>query len=217
MDIVHARAAGMDISKRDAKVCLLIPGKRAGTYTSSVTTWGATMASILEPRDFLEHEHVTVVAMEASSDYWKPFFYLLEETLPVVLVNAKAARSIPGRKTDVSDAAWLAQLAAHGLIRGSFVPPEPIRELRDPTRPRSIDTRDRAQEIQRLEKFSNGRTVCGVDLWCGFGSGAAGSPFVRCWGDYTLWILFTGPHRSAGGATADDVGTPLPRGRTCFT
>jgi transposase len=153
MDIVHDRAAGMDISKRDAKVCLRVPGKRPGTYTSTVTTWGATTAGILELRDFLEREHVTVVAMEATSDYWKPFFYLLEETLPVVLVNAKAARNIPGRKTDVSDAAWLAQLAAHSLIRASFVPPEPIRELRDLTRARSIATRDRAREIQRLEKF----------------------------------------------------------------
>jgi transposase len=153
MDIVHDRAAGMDISKRDAKVCLRVPGKRPGTYTSTVTTWGATTAGILELRDFLEREHVTVVAMEATSDYWKPFFYLLEETLPVVLVNAKAARNIPGRKTDVSDAAWLAQLAAHSLIRASFVPPEPIRELRDLTRARSIATRNRAREIQRLEKF----------------------------------------------------------------
>lgn len=153
MDIIHERAAGMDISKRDAKVCVRIPGARAGTYTSKVTTWGSTTQSILELREFLEREHVTVVVMEATSDYWKPFFYLLEETLPVMLVNAKAARNIPGRKTDVSDAAWLAQLAAHGLLRASFVPPEPIRELRDLTRARALATRDRAREIQRLEKF----------------------------------------------------------------
>jgi transposase len=159
MDIVHDRAVGMDISKRDAKVCLRVPGARAGTYTSTVTTWGATTRQILELRDFLEHEHVTTVVMEATSEYWKPFFYLLEETLPVMLVNAKAARNIPGRKTDVSDAAWLAQLAAHGLLRASFVPPEPIRELRDLTRARSIATRDRTREIQRLEKFLEGSGI----------------------------------------------------------
>ncbi|AMB39402.1 MULTISPECIES: IS110 family transposase [Paenarthrobacter] len=153
MDIVHERAAGMDISKRDAKVCVRVPGTRAGTYTSKVTSWGATTGAILELREFLEREHVTVLVMEATSDYWKPFFYLLEETLPVMLVNAKAARNIPGRKTDVSDAAWLAQLAAHGLLRASFVPPEPIRDLRDLTRARAIAVRDRAREIQRLEKF----------------------------------------------------------------
>ncbi|MCZ9885184.1 transposase, partial [Arthrobacter sp. B2a2-09] len=86
-----------------------------------------TTQAILELREFLEREHVSTVVMEATSDYWKPFYYLLEETLPVMLVNAKAARNIPGHKTDVSDAAWLAQLAAHGLLRASFVPPEPIR------------------------------------------------------------------------------------------
>jgi transposase len=159
MDIVHERAAGVDISKHDAKVCLRVPGARAGTFRSSVTTWGATTGQILALRDFLEREHVTTVVMEATSDYWKPFFYLLEETLPVMLVNAKAARNIPGRKTDVSDAAWLAQLGAHGLLRASFVPPEPIRELRDLTRARSIATRDRTREIQRLEKFLEGSGI----------------------------------------------------------
>ena len=159
MDIVHERAAGMDISKRDAKVCLRVPGQRAGTYSSTVTTWGATAGQILQLRDFLEREHVTTVVMEATSDYWKPFFYLLEETLPVMLVNAKTARNIPGRKTDVSDAAWLAQLGAHGLLRASFVPPEPIRELRDLTRARTIATRDRTREIQRLEKFLEGSGI----------------------------------------------------------
>lgn len=159
MDIVHERAAGLDISKRDAKVCLRVPGARAGTYTSTVTTWGATTGQILELRDVLERGHVTTVVMEATSDYWRPFFYLLEETLPVMLVNAKAARNIPGRKTDVSDAAWLAQLGAHGLLRASFVPPEPIRELRDLTRARSIATRDRTREIQRLEKFLEGSGI----------------------------------------------------------
>ena len=159
MDIVHERAAGLDISKRYAKVCLRLPGHRAGTFTSTVTTWGATTGQILALRDVLEREHVTTVVMEATSDYWKPFFYLMEDTLPVILVNAKAARNIPGRKTDVSDAAWLAQLGAHGLLRPSFVPPEPIRELRDLTRARSIATRDRTREIQRLEKFLEGSGI----------------------------------------------------------
>lgn len=91
--------------------------------------------------------------MEATSDYWKPFYYLMEERLPVMLVNGRQARNIPGRKTDVSDAAWLAQLAAHGLLRASFVPPEPVRQLRDLTRARAIAVRDRTRHVQRLEKF----------------------------------------------------------------
>lgn len=153
MDIIHDRAAGIDISKRDAKVCLRLPAARQGQFSSTVSTWASTAAAILELRAFLEQQHVTTVVLEATGDYWKPFYYVLEGTLPVLLVNAKNARNIPGRKTDVSDAAWLAQLGACGLLRPSFVPPPPIRELRDLTRARAITVRDRTREIQRLEKF----------------------------------------------------------------
>jgi transposase len=159
MDVVHERAAGMDLSKRDAKVCIRVPGTRAGQFSSKVTTWGATTGEILRLRDFLAEQQVTVVVMEATSNYWKPFYYLMEESLPVMLVNARDARNIPGRKTDVSDAAWLAQLAAYGLLRGSFVPPEPIRDLRDLTRARSLAVHDRTREIQRLEKFLEGSGI----------------------------------------------------------
>ena len=96
---------------------------------------------------------VTTVVMEATSDYWKLFYYLMEDALPVMMVNAKAARNIPGRKADVSDAAWLAQLGARGLLRASFVPLEPIRQLRDLTRARTVAVQDRPREAQRLEKF----------------------------------------------------------------
>ena len=153
MDLVHERAAGLDISKSDAKVAIRSPGKRAGTFTTDVTTWGSTTNQILALRDMLVAAKVTTVVMEATSDYWKPFFYLFEDVLPVMLVNAKAARNIPGRKTDVSDASWLAQLGAHGLLRPCFVPPPPIRVLRDLTRARTIATNDRTREVHRLEKF----------------------------------------------------------------
>ncbi len=153
MDLVHERAAGIDISKGDAKVAIRVPGKRAGTFSTTVKTWGSTTNQILALRDMLVEARVTTVIMESTSDYWKPFYYLFEDVLPVVLVNAKAARNIPGRKTDVSDAAWLAQLGAHGLLRASFVPPEPIRKLRDLTRARTIAVQDRTREGQRLEKF----------------------------------------------------------------
>jgi transposase len=153
MDVVHERAAGIDISKRDAKVAVRVPGKRAGSYTTSVKTFGATTSQILSLTDYLAGERVTTVVMEATSDYWKSFYYVMENALPVMLVNAKHARNIPGRKTDVSDAAWLAQLGAHGLLRASFIPPEPIRELRDLTRARTMAARDRGRIVQRLEKF----------------------------------------------------------------
>ena len=153
MDVVHERAAGIDISKRDAKVAVRVPGKRQGSYTTTVTTFGATTAQVLALVDYLLGQRVTTVVMEASSDYWKPFYYVMEDTLPVMLVNAKHARNIPGRKSDVSDAAWLAQLGAHGLLRASFIPPQPVRHLRDLTRARSMAARDRARIVQRLEKF----------------------------------------------------------------
>ena len=122
MDVVHERAAGIDISKRDAKVAVRVPGKRPGSYTTTVKTFGATTAQVLTLADYLLGQRVTTVVMEATSDYWKPFYYVMEGTLPVMLVNARHARNIPGRKTDVSDAAWLAQLGAHGLLRASFIP-----------------------------------------------------------------------------------------------
>jgi len=152
MDVVHDRAAGMDISKRDAKVCVRIPGSRAGTFSKTVTTYGATTNEILRLRHDLEVAAVTIVVMEATGDYWKPFFFLLAESLNVELVNAKQARNIPGRKTDVSDAMWLAELAAHNLLRASFVPPETIRQLRDLTRTRSNLVYERTREYAGWKK-----------------------------------------------------------------
>jgi transposase len=153
MDVVHPRCAGLDVSKRDVKVCVRIQKPGRARATSTVTTWGAVTNRILALRDHLIAEQVTLVVMEATSDYWKPFYYLLDDgPFEVMLVNARHVKNLPGRKT-VSDAAWLAQLAAHGLVRGSFVPPEPIRQLRDLTRARTTITRQRAREIQRLEKL----------------------------------------------------------------
>ena len=138
----------------DAKVCVRIASSSRARAKSSVTTWGAMTSQILALRDHLVAAEVTLVVMEATSDYWKPFYYLLEDgPFELMLVNARQVKGIPGRKTDVSDAAWLAQLGAHGLVRGSFVPPEPIRQLRDLTRTRTAITHERGREVQRLEKL----------------------------------------------------------------
>ncbi len=154
VDLVHPRCAGIDVSKRDAKVCVRVAGAGRAGATSTVTTWGSVTSQVLALRDHLVGEQVTSVVMEATGDYWKPFYYLLEDgPFEVLLVNARHVKNLPGRKTDVSDAAWLAQLGAHGLVRGSFVPPEPIRQLRDLTRTRTTITRERAREIQRVEKL----------------------------------------------------------------
>jgi transposase len=155
MDVIHPRCAGLDISKKDAKVCVRIVGAGRRRATETVTTWGSTTNQILALREHLVAEQVTCVVMEATGDYWKPFYYLLEglDAVDVMLVNARETKNLPGRKTDVSDATWLAQLGAHGLVRASFVPPQPIRELRDLTRTRTAITRERSREVQRLEKL----------------------------------------------------------------
>lgn len=154
MELLHPRCAGIDISKRDAKVCVRIAGSGRRRAAETVTTWSSMTNQVLALRDHLTQERVTCVVLEATSDYWKPFYYLLEDaSFEVMLVNPRHVKNLPGRKTDVSDAAWLAQLGAHGLVRASFVPPEPIRHLRDLTRTRSAITRERAREVQRLEKL----------------------------------------------------------------
>lgn len=153
MDVVHPRCAGIDCSKKDAKVCVRIQGQGRRAKSATVSTWGATTSQILALREHLVAAKITCVVIESTSDYWKPFYYLLDDALEVVLVNAKAVRNVPGRKTDVSDAAWLADLGAHGLVKASFVPPAPIRELRDLTRTRTVITRERTREVQRLEKL----------------------------------------------------------------
>jgi transposase len=153
MDVVHPRCAGVDISKKDAKVCVRIQGRGNRRTSSTVTTWGAMTNQILALREHLLGQKVTCVVMEATSDYWRPFYYLLESDFDVMLVNARDVKTVPGRKSDVSDAAWLADLGAHGLVHASFVPPEPIRVLRDLTRTRTVITQERSREIARLEKL----------------------------------------------------------------
>lgn len=152
MDVLHDRCAGLDVSKRDVKVCVRTPTVRRGQRHSEVRTFASTTNDLLAMRDWLIAEKVSLVVMEATGDYWRSPFYLLEDALNVQLVNARQVKAMPGRKTDVSDAVWLAQLAECGLLRASFVPPEPIRQLRDLTRYRSVLADERSREAQRLEK-----------------------------------------------------------------
>jgi transposase len=155
MEVVHVRCAGLDVSKKDAKVCVRIAGAGRRKTIETVTTWSSMTNQVLALREHLLAEQVSCVVMEATGDYWKPFYYLLEDLpgVEVELVNARHVRNLPGRKSDVLDATWLAQLGAHGLVRASFVPPEPIRVLRDLTRARTAITRERGREVQRLEKL----------------------------------------------------------------
>jgi transposase len=152
MDVVYERCAGIDISKADVKVCVRVPapGRRR---RKEVRTFSTMTRDLLAMRDWLLAEQVTVVGMEATGAYWKPAFYLLEHDMECWLLNARHMKAVPGRKTDVKDAEWIAELVEHGLVRPSFVPPEPIRQLRDLTRYRTEIVRERTREVQRLEKL----------------------------------------------------------------
>ncbi|MFE7117206.1 IS110 family transposase [Streptomyces sp. NPDC057654] len=152
MEVIHERCAGIDISKVDVKVTIRVPGSNK-RRRSETRTFSSVTSGLLAMRDWLLAEQITLVAMEATGIYWKPAFYLLEHDVECWLLNARHMKSVPGRKTDVKDSEWICKLTEHGLVRHSFVPPEPIRQLRDLTRYRTEVIRERTREAQRLEKL----------------------------------------------------------------
>jgi len=151
MERLIDRCCGLDVHKKTVTACVRVPGAN-GAREQHVRTFGTTTADLLSLRDWLEAFQVTQVAMESTGVYWKPVFYVLEETAICVLANAAQIAQVPGRKTDVKDCVWIAQLLEHGLIRESFVPPAPIRELRDLTRYRKAVIQERTREANRLHK-----------------------------------------------------------------
>jgi transposase len=146
MERLYRRCAGIDVHKDSLMVCLRVEGRE------SVRSYGATSREILKLSDDLAAAGVTIVAMEATGVYWKPVWNLLEGTVELMLVNAQHVKRVPGRKTDVSDAQWLAELLEHGLLTGSFVPPLPQRQLRDLMRQRTQLLNDRARVLNRIHK-----------------------------------------------------------------
>jgi transposase len=153
VEVMHRRCGGIDIGKKSAKVCVRVQGTGSRATSTEVTDWGAMTRDILGLREYLVAQQVSCVLMESTSDYWKPYYYVLEDAgFELILANAGHVKNIPGRKSDVADAVWLADLAAHGLVRASFVPPPAIRDLRDLTRTRTIIARERVRETTRLEK-----------------------------------------------------------------
>jgi transposase len=145
------RGCGLDVHRDTVAACVRVPGQ-GRQREQQVRTFGTTAGELLRLRDWLEEHGVTHVAMESTGVYWKPIFYVLEDVVTCLLVNAAHVKQVPGRKTDVQDCVWLAQLLEHGLLRGSFVPPAPIRELRDLTRYRKGLVQDRQREANRLHK-----------------------------------------------------------------
>ena len=152
MDQLIERCAGLDVHKATVTACVRTPGPN-GTRAQQVHTFRTTSVDLLALRDWLDGQGVTHVAMESTGVYWKPIYYMLEDRFTCLLVNAMHLKHVPGRKTDVQDAVWIAQVLEHGLLRGSFVPPPPIRELRDLTRYRKALIEDRAREVNRLHKI----------------------------------------------------------------
>jgi transposase len=153
-ELLVARVAAIDVAKASGKVCVRLPG-RAGRRVSRVWDVAATSGAVTELAEHLVGQGIEKVTVESTSDYWRIWYYLLEAVgLSVQLVNARDVKNVPGRaKTDKLDAVWLAKLTEKGLLRPSFVPPAPIRRLRDYTRLRTDLTHDRSRQVQRLEKL----------------------------------------------------------------
>ena len=152
METIVRRAAGLDVHKAQVTACVRVPG-RGGERAQELAEFQTTVRGLLGLRDWLKAHRVSQVAMEATGVYWKPVWAILEDEFDCLLVNARHVKQVPGRKTDVSDAAWLCQLLEAGLLRRSFVPPKPIRALRNLTRYRKAQIGERQREANRLHKI----------------------------------------------------------------
>lgn len=152
MRIEFDRVCGLDVHRDTVAACVRIPGENA-TRQEFVQTFGTTTKDLLTLRDWMKSQGVTHAAMEATGVLWRPVYYVLEGEFTLLLVNPAHIKNVPGRKTDVKDAQWIAQLLECGLLRGSFVPPPEIRELRDLTRYRTELAHERTREVQRLHKI----------------------------------------------------------------
>jgi transposase len=149
MEVLYPRCAGLDLGKDTLVACVRLHGQPVG---QEIRTFGTTTRELLALAAWLTEQGVTHAAMEATGTYWKSVWHILEAEVTLVLANAGHIRNVPGRKSDVKDAEWIADLLAHGLIRGSFVPPAPIQEVRDLTRTRKQLVREIAQHAQRIQK-----------------------------------------------------------------
>lgn len=150
MEVLYPRCAGLDVHKDSIVVCARL--QEGAVVQHEVETFGTTTKALITLADWLKERKITHVAMEATGIYWRAPWHVLEEDFQLVLANAAHIKNVPGRKTDVNDATWIADLLAHGLIRSSFVPPTPIQELRTLMRTRKQLVRERAQHVQRIQK-----------------------------------------------------------------
>jgi transposase len=158
MDVLYERCCGLDIHKRTVVACLVVPGP-TGTPVKQLRSFGTMTDDLLHLADWLATNGVTHVAMESTGVYWKPVWNLLEARFELLLVNARHVKAVPGRKTDAKYCEWLADLLRHGLLRRSFVPDRPQRELRELTRYRTSLVQERSAEVNRLQKTLEGANI----------------------------------------------------------
>lgn len=152
MDVIYRCCAGIDVHKRRISVNLLRRGAEGRPDLDEVRTFSTMTRELMALADWLKAEGCTHIAVESTGVYWKPIFNILESEFTILLVNARHIKAVPGRKTDVADCRWIAQLLQHGLLKASFIPPAPIRELRDLTRERRKLIQSRATVINRIAK-----------------------------------------------------------------
>lgn len=158
MNVMYTRCAGLDVHKKTVVACRMRTGE-TGEVEHETQTFGTKTGELLGLVDWLTEWEVSHVAMESTGDYWKPIYNLLEGNVEVLLVNARHVKNVPGRKTDVKDAEWLAELLRHGLLRGSFVPPQVQRDLRDLTRYRTRVVGERTRLVNRIQKLLEGANI----------------------------------------------------------
>ncbi len=151
MDTVHSHCAGLDVHKKTVVATILIQEEQGGVHKET-RTFETMTANLLELSDWLLGKGVTHVAMESTGEFWKPIYNILENNFEVLLVNAQHIKQVPGRKTDVKDSEWIAELLRHGLLKASFIPPLGQRELRELTRHRTNFVRERATLVNRVQK-----------------------------------------------------------------
>jgi transposase len=158
MDVLYPRCAGLDVHKKTVVACRIVPGPD-GQPRKEIATFGTTTQELLRLADWLAEAGITHVVMESTGVFWKPVWNLLEGSFELLLVNAAHIKQVPGHKTDVKDSEWLADLLRHGLLRASFVPERGQRELRELIRYRSALVRERAAEVNRVQKVLEGANI----------------------------------------------------------
>lgn len=158
MEVVHARCAGLDVHKKTVVACRVTPGS-GSEPVRELRSFGTMTRDLLELADWLGEAEISHVAMESTGSFWKPVYNVLEGQFELLVVNAAHMKAVPGRKTDLRDAEWIADLLRHGLLRASFIPSRPERELRELTRYRQSLIRERTAEINRIQKVLEGANI----------------------------------------------------------